>query len=325
MKIIRNRQQHGSLSPRAENIIAAIPYDYLHHELHEIKHPLTVYRSSLGRITTAWLKVFPLHEGLFFEAACNVELTKYPSLLEAYETLLFRLNEHVDVCHEVLRALRPPIHGKSYDSHARFLWGTKLPGFRAFADCVHAGYREQHIGLLVNEMKHASAQLRGLCGRTENSVVLGYFLDGAQARGSVGPNSRVHKKYRGMHTGFSFSRDMLMHFWWIYRASEALSRSIEMTMLADHGFKIDEMRSQLAPHQQWDDLCLGCSRLQPSFFLDECEKPYPRVVCPPDASAMSMEFPTSLRATPYKQMRITMTTDFPAGRGGLAVPYFRPS
>lgn len=321
MEFFRSIAAHGSLRPRAENLIRAIPPTHLHHAAHGLKHPLTVYQTSLNRIQTAWLKVFPLLEKLRLEAMCYVELKHYKETLASYESLLYRLNEHIDAAHEVLRTLRAP-SGKEYRTHADFLHATKLPSFRSFQDAVHKGYRNQLIGVIVNEMKHASAQLRAICGNTESRTVLGYFLDGPHAPGTLGPNRKLHTKHGHLETAFSFSRDMLIHFWWVYQVSEALCCCIDATLQVDHGISLtEELPTTSAP--EWSDLCLSCSQIEPSFFLDECLKPYPVLICPPDISSIRLTFPTSRRASSYRAMNIKMLFEISEQSRSFVMPYFQ--
>jgi hypothetical protein len=321
MELFRSIAAHGSLRPRAENLIRAIPPAYLHYAAHGLKHPLTVYQTSLNRIQAAWLKVFPLLEKLRFEVMCDVELKHYKETLESYEALLYRLNEHIDAAHEVLRTLRAPAT-KEYRTHSDFLWATKLPGFRSFQDAIHKSYRNQLIGVIVNEMKHASAQLRAVCGNTESRTVLGYFLDGPHSPDSLGPNKKLHAKYGHLETAFSFSRDMLVHFWWVYQVSEALCRCVDATLHADHGISLTEAVPATS-NPEWSSLCLLCSQIEPAFFLDECHKPYPISICPPDMSSIRLTFPTSRRPTSYRSINIKMLFTVSEQSRAFVMPYFQ--
>lgn len=321
MEIFRSVASNGSLRPRAENLIRAIPPELLHHAAHGIKHPLAVYQTSLHRIQTAWLKVFPLLEKLRFEVMLKTNLTHYVEALESYEALLYRLNEHIDATHEVLRALRKPMD-KKYIFHNHFLEATKLPGFRSFSDVIHRRYRDQLIGVIVNEMKHSSAQLRGVCVNTEGPVILGYFLDGSHSPDTIGPNRRLHAKYGHLETAFSFSRDMLIHFWWIYQISEELCRCIASTLQHDHGIVLSEA-PPASNTAEWAELCLACSRIEPAFFLDECTQPYPIVVCPPDLSSVRLAFPTSRRATAPRTMHIQIMFTVGEQSRSFTLPYFQ--
>lgn len=322
MKFFRHAARNGSLRPRAENHIRGIPPEHLHHSAHELKHPLSTYQTSLSRIETAWHKVLPLLDKLYIEVMCNVQLTQYEPMLEAYEALLYRLNEHIDATHEVMRSLRAPIAGKENRPHVEFLRATKLPGFRTFHETIHRGYRDQHLGVMVNEMKHASAQLRAVSGRTETRVIVGFFVDGPHPDGAIGPNKKVHAPHRHLQTAFSFSRDMLMHFWWVYQISEALCQCIDSTLQADHGIVVKEQPPTKAP-EKWAQLCLACSQITPAFFLDECAKPYPIVICPPDMASVELQFPTPRRPLGYKSMEISILFTMSEQNRSIVLPYFQ--
>jgi hypothetical protein len=322
MKILRHGERNGSLRPRAENHIRGIPPEYLHHSAHELKHPLSTYQTSLTRIETAWHKVMPIFDKLYIEVMCNVKLTQYEPMLESYEALLYRLNEHIDAAHEVMRSLRSPIAGMENRPHAEFLRKTKLPGFRTFMETIHRGYRDPHLGMMVNEMKHKSAQLRAVSGRTENSVIVGFFVDGPHPNDAIGPNKKVHARHRHLQTAFSFSRDILMHFWWVYQISEVLCQCIDATLQFDHGVTVNERPSTLAP-EKWAQLCLACSQITPAFFLDECAKPYPIIICPPDMSSVELQFPTSRRPLGHKSMDISLLLTLSEQSRAFVMPYFQ--
>lgn len=322
MKFLRNVARNGSLRPRAENHIRGIPPEHLHHLAHQLKHPLSTYQTSLSRIETAWLKVLPILEKLHVEVMYKVQLTQYEPMLESYEALLYRLNEHIDATHEVMRSLRPPIARKENRPHVEFLRETKLPGFRKFEETIHTGYRNPHLGMMVNEMKHASAQLRAVSGLTENSVIVGFFVDGPHPDGSIGPNKKVHVLHGHLQTAFSFSRDMLMHFWWVYQISEALCNCIDFTLQADHGIVVKEEIPK-ATSEKWTQLCLACSHITPAFFQDECLKPYPIVICPPDMASVELQFPTTRRPLRHKSMDIFMQLTMTEPNRSFVMPYFQ--
>jgi hypothetical protein len=295
MKFLRRAARNGSLRPRAENHIRGIPSEHLHHLAHQLKHPLSTYQTSLSRIETAWHKVLPLLDKLYVEVMCNVQLTQYEPMLESYEALLYRLNEHIDATHEIMRSLRAPIAGKENRPHVEFLRATKLPGFRTFHETIHGGYRDQHLGVMVNEMKHASAQLRAVSGRTENRVIVGFFVDGPHPNGAIGPNKKV---------------------------SEALCHCIDSTLQADHGIVVQEQLPNIAP-EKWAQLCLACSQITPAFFFDECAKPYPIVICPPDMASVELQFPTQRRPLGHKSLEISMLITLSEQNRSFVMPYFQ--
>ena len=321
MRIHRSIEMNGSILPSAEAIIRAIPAEFLHHEAHGLKHPLAVYQTSLARVGAAWTKIFPLLHTLRFEVMGGVEHQSYSQVLQAYEALLYRLNEHVDAAYEILRSLLPP-DGKSYFSHAQALKTQKLAGYMGFRDVVQRGWRESHIGAIVNLLKHESAQLRAVCGETEDDILLGFYVDGPRPGGFIGPNLKVHRRFGMLETAFTFARDMLMHFWWIYRTGDALTECIHAAVLKDHGRKLVENPGRGA-QGVWQDVCLGCAQVRPAFFIDECQKNYPLVVVPPDASEVRLDFPSGRVASGHRHMKLRVLIGVTEMTRSFVMPYMQ--
>jgi hypothetical protein len=94
----------------------------------------------------------------------------------------------------------------------------KVPGAKAFEDQVIA-YKNLSLGPTVNLLKHGESRLRVLAFRSRFAFTLGYFIDGPQRGGIIGPAPTVH---HDGNSAFSFNRDILIHWWWLYRMSELL-------------------------------------------------------------------------------------------------------
>lgn len=158
MLIHRSQERDGNILPRASNTLAAIPDEYTYHLDHGKRHPLSAYIISLRTITAQWLQVFYGLDTLNNEHNWKSEESSYPELIAQYKELLYRLNEHFDACFSVLRSLCLPKAAPytALDSH--FLDKAKLPGWKQFRNSIKA-YRETHIGVLVNTLKHNQGEL----------------------------------------------------------------------------------------------------------------------------------------------------------------------
>jgi hypothetical protein len=56
MEILRRTLEHGSILPSAFGALASIPAQYLHHEAHGLRHPMSAYGTSVRLITAQWTK-----------------------------------------------------------------------------------------------------------------------------------------------------------------------------------------------------------------------------------------------------------------------------
>jgi len=317
----RTVADHGSLKPRAENMIRGLRAEWLHFEAHEFKHPLSTYQISLDRVASAWLKIFPLLSRMEIEVTLGRQVTDGEILLGAYETLLNRLNEHVDSCEQVLRCLRPPIHGKTHKFHQQFLDATKLPGWEMLRKDVIQKYRDPCLGVVLNEIKHHAGHLTLCNASTPDGPICGFFLNGPYPGGTIGPSKKLHKSMSGMLTAFSFRRDMAMHFWFVYQLGEAVAQCIEQTVKRDHG----ETAVEVKPANQsadWTKVCDECAGLKGAFFPDEEAKKRPIIVVPKDGSSLSIKLGPGRTSRLFRPMDMKVVMTIREGTPSYAMPYF---
>ncbi|WP_412023088.1 hypothetical protein [Burkholderia cepacia] len=317
----RTLAENGSLKPRADTVLRSLKTEWLHHEAHGLKNPRTTYQVSLDRVAAAWLKVFPLLSRMEIEVTLGREVTGGEELLGTYETLLHRLNEHVDACEEILRCLRPPINGKIHKFHWQFLDATALPGWKAFQEGVIKRYRDPCLAVLVNELKHASGHLTLCNASTPDGPICGFFLNGPHPGEAIGPNKKLHKPMGKVQTAFSFRRDMMMNFWLIYQIGEAVARCVEDTIQHDHQQAVVEV-PPAKPSPEWARLCEECAGLKGAFFPDEETKERPIIVVPKDASSLSIKLGSGRRSRQLRLMDVKVVMTIKEGTPSYAMPYF---
>ena len=317
----RTLAENGSIKPRADNVLRGLKAEWLRHEAHGLKNPLSTYQISLDRVASAWLKVFPLLSRMETEVALARDVTGGEELLSAYETLLNRLNEHVDACTEILRCLRPPIEGKIHKFHWQFLDATRLPGWKSFQEGVIKRHRDPCLGVLVNELKHASGHLTLCNASTPDGPICGFFLNGAHPGGVIGPSKQLHKPMGKMQTAFSFRRDMMMNFWLIYQIGEAVAQCVEDTIQRDYQQGVAEV-APTKPSPEWTKLCEECAGLKGAFFPDEEAKDRPIIVVPKDASSLSVKLGAGRRSRQFRPMDVKVVMTVREGTPSYSMPYF---
>lgn len=285
MLIRRSHDRDGNLLPRAWNVLAAITDEHSHHLAHGKRHPKSAYLTSLRAIAEQWLKVLDVSDKLYSEHNWEGTEKTYPALLAEYRELLYRLNEHFDACFSVLRGLCAPSAVAATIFDSKYLDKAKFPGWKNFRDFVKA-YRDSHIGLLVNTLKHSQGQLCSIYFYTDTEFRPGYYLQDVLPNGTLGPSPKLHD---GANTAFSFARDLMVHLRWLYRTGDLLARTVSGALRAMHGFELAE-ESKVAPDLRWDELVSRCAKLRPEFFPDEVMKPYPRILYQTGGPAVMLDF-----------------------------------
>lgn len=307
MRIVRCTEAHGSVLPSALGAIAAIPPEYLHHEAHGLRHPSSAYGTSIRLINAQWTKTLDDLVVLKTRYACGQHDDFLMDVVGSYSDLLHRLNEHFDACYSVLRSLGSPQGNRQPREHARYLEQVKQVGWKQFQNSTKT-YRDCHLGLIVNSMKHAQGELCPMYFHSDTQFRPGFYLRGLLPKGVLGPDPRLH---RGGNSAISFARDMLIHFWWLYRISDLLTVAITSYLDATYKYKLCP-ESVAQKEMEWAGVVSGCSRITPEFFPDEWDLPFPRVIYAKSPEKLSVEFPSSARAHRFSgdvQVRVLTTVD----------------
>ncbi|MEJ1933509.1 hypothetical protein WDZ92_25185 [Nostoc sp. NIES-2111] len=320
MKITRTVAKHGSLLPRALDVIRRVPHDAWTHLDHGVLHPRVAYGRALSKVATAWQAAIPALSKLSSELRFNVPRPDSAEVEEKYGALLHALYGHIEACYAVMRCVAP-VPAKPGAFHQSAVRAQKLPGAKMFEDQVLA-YKNASLGPTVNLMKHSEAKLRILAFRSRFTFTLAYFVDGPQRGGVIGPALNVHADG---NSAFSFNRDMLVHWWWLFRSSELLSEVIEQNMASKMLPAADGAGAGVGPAEaaeEWVDLCRAIAAIPPDFTPDECEKPYPLVVVPPSGASMRLEFPAPRRPNKFDpDSKITGVFTIDEGGQSYRVPY----
>jgi hypothetical protein len=288
MEIVRTTAKGGSILPKALEVIRRVPDEAWTHDSQGILHPRTSYTRAFAKVTEAWEEVFPALSTLTAQLRFHQPAPDSKQVESTYSKLLHALYEQVDACYAVMRCLAPPPE-KQGIWHQAAARSQKLPGLAAFEEQVIRGYRNLSLGPSVNLIKHNESRIRLIALRSQEVFTLGYFIDGPLAGGVIGPAQSVHPD---TNSAFSFNRDMLMHWWWLYRTSELLANVIELTI----GDRLQTPKEALEASEKWVALCRNISAISPDFMPDEVERPYPLVIAHPSGNSLRLKFPAGRKA-----------------------------
>lgn len=276
--------------PSALGVIASIPDAFIFNTEHGLRHPKSAYGTSLRLISSQWVKTLDELDRMRSEYLWKGNADHMQVVIDAYTQLLHRINEHHDACYSVLRSLCPASEAKATQFDTQFLDKATLAGWKQFRDATK-GYRENHIGLIVNTLKHKQGELCSIYFQSAIEFRPGYYLRDVLPGGVMGPSRKLHS---GGNTAFSFARDMLMHLWWLYRIGNLLTTAITTALQMRHGHTL-AIAPQSAGDANLSAVLERCAQLRPEFFPDELSKPYPRVLFQPTPTAVTLEFPTTAR------------------------------
>jgi hypothetical protein len=181
-------------------------------------------------------------------------LSDYDVTLESFESVLYALLEHVDDCRNILRAL--------FDSPASFKSNRSV---RKYDEKVRL-YRD-HLGSVVNAIKHRQGRLRGVSVLNPQLLIPGYYVETAHPDGMIGPDKYIHDNG---DTAFSCYENCRYHFVNLFRCAYLLNEAVSSTVsLAPARSPYSDQSEQ----KKFLEVARRISSLPNTCFLDESFKP----------------------------------------------------
>lgn len=251
MIIQKNSKEGSGISPDALAILSSEFTQTLHHLKYGFKHPLALYNVLFAEILDNFQSVLDtVNSVMLNKPFLNVQSTDWEeALTESEKKLLYSLMEHLDDCDHILQSFfSPSIQFAKHPSVKRFKKATSQ-------------YRD-HLGRLVNYIKHSQGRLRAIVLSNDQFGIPGYFAEGPDKTGSLGPALHIHA---GGNTTFSFTRDLRFHLYGLYMVSKHLGDTIDELVSNNRMKKVDQARDESKLVQMID----GISHLPLKFFPNE--------------------------------------------------------
>jgi len=294
MKLERKTHRDGNLHPKPFNCLKLLDESFTYHKDHSERHPFSIYSLSIQKVMLSFNAVLDEIDQIYtalFNADGNLDypLKKLPDL---QKELLHALQSHIDDCYRILKVIHP------YNSNGKerfveiWLDNVKHPAYKHFRNAIN-DYREL-FAPIVNKIKHNGGQLRpimmysrggGIVAHTvekgiqtfpKNARIVGYFLEGMQPNGLIGPDCEIHRDGR---TAISLNRDLRYHFANIYRVGDHLRAAIARTVRHFHGKKLpcDVAVNDTASQYDIESIAERVSKLPALFFENEFPKKTPNI------------------------------------------------
>lgn len=294
MNLERKTYRDGNLQPKAFNCLKLLNESFTYHKDHTQRHPFSIYSNSIQKVIQSFNAVLDEIDRIstaLFNADGNLDypLKKLPDL---QKELLYALQSHIDDCYSILKVIHP-YDSKVQEKHPdRWLDKVGHPAYKDFRNAIN-DYRES-FAPIVNKIKHNGSQLRpimmysrgrGIVARTvetsiqtfpKNARIIGYFLEGMQPNGHIGPDFEIHP---GGITAISLNRDLRYHFANLYRVGDHLRAAIARTVRHFHKIKLprDVAVNDTASQYNIESIAERISKLPLLFFENEFSKKTPDI------------------------------------------------
>lgn len=312
MKINRKSYRDGNLYPEVFNYLKVLPDNVLFHADYTERHPFSIYALSMQRVMKAFAAILSeldeVHAALL-DVNGNLSYRLH-NLPELQRELLSALQAHIDDCFRILKTLHPPTTTSKTRFVKTWLKEAKHPTYKSFQQNI-GNYRDL-VDPLINKIKHNGSQIRPIVmysrGRTfvtqdlrngiktfpQNIRIVGYFLEGMQSDGCIGPDVEFHP---GGNTAISLNRDLRFHFANLYRISRHLKSAITKAVRKTHNIDLP-YPGIIKPndyHQDLEQVAKQISCLPSLFFENEFLKSTPDVkyFCDTRSPELVLEFPSA--------------------------------
>ncbi len=214
MRISEQFATIGAALPKAARALQDLNGIALYHESYGGRHPFAAYKLSLAHVasrlrTTLEILAKTQQEMMFLDVKHSG--WEQP-LVDATDHLLDALMEHLEDCGGIIRSFYPSLDERSFKS-------------------VYAEYKRsvdpyrQHIGKIVNYIKHKQGRLRSVVFSWPGASSLGYFVEGPTSDGALGPVAVIHPTE---NTAFSYNRDIAFHVCSVFAVGARLAAALHM-------------------------------------------------------------------------------------------------
>ena len=291
------------LLPNLQKYLPLIPEERLFHKAYGLKHPSAIYNTSFGKIEEAVRDFFHFYDSVVAQGFETREKDELPSMMKSYRHLLYALREHLDDSLHIAKAfIAPPANERP--ERNQYLWlqfnaGNLVEDFYSEI----ADYKK-YLDLSVNELKHNNAVFGGITFFETDSNAThcsGYFIANVNDD-CYEPVEKIHARFHGTHTGFSFRRDLAYNIYNVYAVAEHLS----MLLTEKLGLDLSTLSPKVveAP-QNRRDLFQKVMDMPRIHLPDEYLKQVPSVSLTNDGK-LKLEYPSQLTIHPNRLRRIVL-------------------
>lgn len=306
MRIIQKEIDKITAAPKALMVLQNIGEVPTYHETYSVRPPLASYNVSLSQVVQRILVTLEV-----LEQTQNIRDFDGPGnkdweipLIEATDHMLDSLIEHIDDCGGILRSFFPSKNDSNY---------KKL--LKEFKSAV-APYRD-HIGKVVNYMKHNQGRIRSISFSWPGGSSLGYYVEGPTKGGGLGPVSIIHANES---TAFSYNRDIPYHLCNLYAVSANLA-----TILHSVDKRLVPGKKQTVSIDKPTALAQAletAASLPMIFFEDEVRKGVPKITV--SGRGFTIDFPANKAKpiTPPGGSRIGVSVKGDGVTSKFTMPYY---
>lgn len=300
------------LQPNIQRYLPLIDSEKSYHKAHGLKHPSSTYNISFGKLESALSDFFVSYEVLLKEGFENRSGNAMTEVLKDYRTLLYTLREYLDDCFHVVKSFVSPPAQEKQDRN-QYNWLNKNAPNVVEDFFQNISDYKKYLDLSVNELKHNNGILgsNSFYSKLSPEYCVGYFIANVVDE-CYEPVEKIHPRFHGMYTGFSFRRDLTYNIYNVYAVAEEISKLLQEKLAID----IASLKPQTteAPEKR-RKIFRKLMDMPRIHFPDEYVKPVPSLSITQD-NRLKLEYPSQLtiKANKLEHGVLTHSTDGHTGK-----------
>lgn len=268
---------NGAL-PKAARVLSNIDGVTTYQDVYGVRHPMAAYNTSITHVSRRILRTLDALTAFRTASSSSQANQDGPkeALLEATDHMLDSLMEHMDDCKVIIKSFFPDVECKQYKK----VYGEYKRSVEPY---------RQYIGNVVNYIKHQQGRLRLISVTWPDNCCVGYFVEGPDGEGVLGPAPSIHKP---SNTAFSYNRDIPFHLCNIFSVGARLASALHSI-----DKRIVLRRPEVAgPGSNLANALRRASELPRVYFFDEINKDVPLIRLLGDG--LAIEYPSEKKVGP---------------------------
>jgi len=214
--IIEKRKNLGFV-PEVVGYLASIKeFEYSYKE-YNLRHPCAIFNLSSHYVIQDFIDI--LTE---LEENQNNYIRRKSNLGIKFRNLINNFFKFRDSCYEILVSCSKK-HSPPFER--QFLWrwleANKYESGKEFFNKTkdEVGFFEK----IYNKLKHTSNVIQPVDFLNRNNKgIMGFYLEGIDSKGSVGPDESLHPRFHGQNTGNSYNFVLRKLYYLLYKVSEII-------------------------------------------------------------------------------------------------------
>ncbi|EMJ90574.1 hypothetical protein [Leptospira alstonii] len=319
MKVKIKTEAKNYTFPEVILYLDQIPSQYLFYSEYSLRHPFDILNHSLGKIFGTYKRLLNSLTS-FHKNAHQLNYRIPDEVLQATSDLLLNFNSLYDDCFWVLKSICKP-DNIQYKTLSEWVINAKVKSAVEFrSDTVlHSCHWKDQINLI----KHGNTRLRYIVGRYSDIVVPGYYIEGVDADGSIGPIESVHPKFLGKTTAFSYNYQLRHNIMLLFDILEKLLKHLRRHFKSSYNHKLIKNREIELNANDINIVLSNIIHLPKIFFPDEVEKNTTDIYV--TDKELNISYPGKLRSLGYPSMQFTFMFQVEKFHRSFHMPYLDDS